>query len=356
MELGNFNKSNEYLDKSLALGLEINDRERLREAYETLSINSKKQENYKNAYEYYLLYKQYEDSIFNETKAKQIAEVQTKYETEKKDQAIAGLEQDREIQDLKSEQQQGQLYLSLGGIVLFLIVAFIFFYRARLKQKANTALAAKNNEIEEQNREKEMLLKEIHHRVKNNLQIISTLLSMQTRTLSDSKTINAMKESQSRVKTMALIHEKLYQYDNLARINMNDYMRQLSDFLSQTYHSEKDIKVVIESEDISLDIDTAVPLGLITNELLSNALKYAFEDMDKGQISIKLLKDVAGNYTLTVSDTGKGLAKDIDIENSKSLGLKLVRTLTRQINGNLSISSNPGATFSIIFSENKIAA
>jgi two-component sensor histidine kinase len=137
---------------------------------------------------------------------------------------------------------------------------------------------------------------------------------------------------------------------------MNEYMRQLSDFLSQTYRSEKEINVVIESEDISLDIDTAVPLGLITNELLSNALKYAFEDMEQGQISIKLLKDVDGNYTLTISDTGKGLAADLDIEKSKSLGLKLVRTLTRQINGNLSISSNPGATFSIVFSAAPLAA
>ncbi len=179
---------------------------------------------------------------------------------------------------------------------------------------------------------------------------------MQTRTLSDNKTIDAMKESQSRIKTMALIHEKLYQYDNLARINMNEYMQQLSNFLSETYRSEKEIEVIIDSENINLDIDTAVPLGLITNELLSNALKYAFEDVEKGQIKIQLFKDISGTYTLTISDSGKGLAADMDIEKSKSLGLKLVRTLTRQINGNLTISSNPGATFSIAFSETQVAA
>ncbi len=356
MEVGNFEKSNEILNKSLALAIEINVWDRLVETYESLSNNSKKQGRFQEALTYYELYKQYEDSIFNETKSKQIAQVQTEYETEKKDQSIAALEKDQEIQTLLASRQQSQIYLSLAGLLLVLIIAFVFYYRSSAKQKANKALAAKNTEIEEQNKEKEMLLKEIHHRVKNNLQIISSLLSMQTRTLSDSKTIDAMKESQSRVKTMALIHEKLYQYDNLARINMNEYMRQLSDFLSQTYRSEKDIKVIIESENINLDIDTAVPLGLITNELLSNALKYAFADMDQGQVTIKLIKDSAGAYVLTISDSGKGLAADMDIEKSKSLGLKLVRTLTRQINGNLSISSNPGATFSIVFSENQLAA
>ncbi len=356
MELGNFQKSTDYLSKSLELALELNVWDRLVETYESLSTNSKKQGDYKQALVYYELYKQYEDSIFNETKSQQIAEVQTQYETEKKDQSIAALEQDKEIQTLQTSRQQSQIYLSLAGLLLVLIIAFIFYYRSRVKQKANKALSIKNTEIEEQNKEKEMLLKEIHHRVKNNLQIISSLLSMQTRTLSDSKTIDAMKESQSRVKTMALIHEKLYQYDNLARINMNEYMRQLSDFLSQTYKSEKDIVVVIESEEVTLDIDTAVPLGLITNELLSNALKYAFADMEQGQINIKLIKDISGAYVLTISDTGKGLAADMNIEKSKSLGLKLVRTLTRQINGNLSISSHPGATFSIAFSENELAA
>ncbi len=356
MGLGNLNKADEYLKQSLALAIEINGWDRLKETYETLSINSQKQGDYKNAFDYFKLYKQYEDSIFTETKTKQIAEIETQYETEKKDQSIAALEQEKEIQILQASRQQSQIYISLVGLGFVLIVAFVFYYQSRIKQKANKALALKNVEIEEQNKEKEMLLKEIHHRVKNNLQIISSLLSMQTRTLSDSKTIDAMKESQSRVKTMALIHEKLYQYDNLARINMSEYMRQLSDFLSQTYRSEKSIKVIIESEGINLDIDTAVPLGLITNELLSNALKYAFEDMEQGEITIKLLKNTEGHYVLTISDTGKGLATDMDIENSKSLGLKLVRTLTRQINGNLSISSSPGATFCIAFSENPLAA
>lgn len=324
--------------------------------YLALSESNLDRGNYKNAYEYFTKYKAYEDSILDETKTRQIAELQTEYETEKKDQAIVELEQKSEIQRLQTEKQKSQIYLSLAGIALLLVIAFIFYYRSRLKQKANYQLETKNAEIAKQNDEKEVLLKEIHHRVKNNLQIISSLLSMQTRGLTDHKVIDAMKESQSRVKTMALIHEKLYQYENLSSINMQEYMKQLSEFLTQTYGRNKEIEVTINTEDINLDIDTAVPLGLITNELLSNALKYAFEGVETGEIQINLSRSESGDFRLVIKDSGVGLDKDMDIEKTTSLGLRLVRTLTRQINGNLSIDSHPGTTFSIDFREESLAA
>ena len=351
MKLKEYGMATDYLLQALELRMGTGDIASLGELYQSLSECSKEQGDYSQAYEYLSKFKQYEDSVFNETKSKQIAEIQTQYETEKKDQAIAGLESEREIQQLKNKQQANQIYLSLAGLALLLVLAFVFYNRARLRQKTNVMLEAKNNEIAKQNKEKEILLKEIHHRVKNNLQVISSLLSMQTRGLTDSKIVDAMKESQSRVKTMALIHEKLYQYDDLSRVNMKEYMKQLSDFLAQTYRTEKDINVIIEVEDINLDIDTAVPLGLITNELLSNALKYAFQDMEQGEIKIVLNHQKTNGYQLIVSDTGKGLSKDLDIKKSTSLGLRLVHTLTRQINGDLSIQSQPGTTFSIEFQE-----
>jgi two-component sensor histidine kinase len=179
---------------------------------------------------------------------------------------------------------------------------------------------------------------------------------MQTRGLKDEKMKDAMKESQSRVKTMALIHEKLYQYENLSKINMQEYIQQLSDFLTQTYRSDKDIKITIDAADINLDMDMAIPLGLITNELLSNSLKYAFEDRSQGEIIISFSQKVPGSYALLIKDSGKGLDENLDIENAKSLGLKLVKTLTRQINGQLKIVAQPGATFEIDFSDQPIAA
>ncbi|MEJ2006310.1 MAG: sensor histidine kinase [Cyclobacteriaceae bacterium] len=154
---------------------------------------------------------------------------------------------------------------------------------------------------------------------------------------------------------MALIHEKLYQYDNLSSINMREYIGQLSDFLAQTYRSDKEIKVIIDADDINLDIDVAVPLGLITNELLSNAWKYAFQGTDGGEIRINLQKTENG-HQLEIQDTGRGIADDIDPFETKSLGLKLVRSLTRQIQGELQVvNQNPGTAFRVAFRELMVA-
>lgn len=355
-KIGNLDKALTYIENSLEARKAIKDLAGIRESYQGLAKVYQKKGDFKNAFDYLTLYQVYKDSVFNETKNRQIAELETQYETSKNDQAIAVLEQEKEIQSLLAQKQQAQISLTLFGLVILLTVAGVFYRQARLRKNYNRTLEAKNREIEKQNGERELLLKEIHHRVKNNLQIISSLLSMQTRTMKDDKMKDAMKESQSRVKTMALIHEKLYQYENLSKINMQEYMQQLSEFLTQTYRSEKQIEVKIEAEEINLDMDMAIPLGLITNELLSNALKYAFEDRDFGEIYIIFSEREPGQYRLCVKDTGKGLDTNLDIDKTKSLGLKLVRTLTRQINGQLTIVPNPGASFEIAFSEERLAA
>jgi two-component system, sensor histidine kinase PdtaS len=355
-KVGQSARALEYMERALAIRKPLKDLGGIRDAYQGIAEAQEGLREYAKAYEAFKLFHIYHDSVFNEVKSRQLAELETEYESGKKDQAIAVLESEKEIQALLSQKQKAQISLSIGGLILFLGLAGVFFRQAKIRKQHNHILALKNEEIAKQNDERELLLKEIHHRVKNNLQIISSLLSMQTRGLQDEKVKGAMKESQSRVKTMALIHEKLYQYENLSKINMQEYMIQLSDFLTQTYRSDKQINVIVEASEISLDMDMAIPIGLITNELLSNSLKYAFEDSDFGEIHIIFSEIDPGNYKLRVEDTGKGLDNDLDIEKSKSLGLKLVRTLTRQINGQLKISSNPGATFEIEFKEDALAA
>lgn len=355
-KLGDYRSALENIYRSLEIRKPLNIIKDLQESYKGLAETYQRMGNYQKAFENLTLYQAYKDSVFNETKNKQLAELETQYETEKKDKAIADLEQEKELQNLRSEKQQAQIYLSIGGLVILLGVAGLFFRQSTIHKKYNDELETKNREIAKQSAERELLLKEIHHRVKNNLQIISSLLSMQTRGLKDEKMKDAMKESQSRVKTMALIHEKLYQYENLSKINMQEYIQQLSEFLTQTYRSDKDIKITIDAADINLDMDTAIPLGLITNELLSNSLKYAFEDHNSGEINISFSQLDSGAYKLLITDTGKGLDENLDIDTTKSLGLKLVRTLTRQINGQLRITHHPGATFEIDFSEQKLAA
>lgn len=203
-------------------------------------------------------------------------------------------------------------------------------------------------------REKELLLKEIHHRVKNNLQIISSLLNLQSSYIKDKNSLEIFRESQNRVKSMALIHEELYKTANLSQIDFKKYSENLINYLYQSYRLvSRMVEFRIETNDIFLDIETAIPLGLIINELVSNSLKYAFKSSDQiGQIDIKLSK-LENFYELIVSDNGIGLAKDFDFKNTNTLGSQLVISLTEQVDGEITIDNSEGAKFIIKFEEIK---
>lgn len=198
--------------------------------------------------------------------------------------------------------------------------------------------------------EKETLLKEIHHRVKNNLQIISSLLRLQSRQITDSKAIALFKESQNRVQAMALIHEKLYQSSSLAKIELQEYVTTLVQELFRSYEAHKRaIKFKIQMNQISLAITLATPFGLIINELVSNSLKYAFRETVGGQIFIGLQEHIRGQFILIISDNGRGLPKNLDFRNTNSLGLQLVCRLTRQVNGTIELDQSQGTLFKIVF-------
>jgi PAS domain S-box-containing protein len=206
-----------------------------------------------------------------------------------------------------------------------------------------------NNSLEE----KEVLLKEIHHRVKNNLQVISSLLYLQSENVQDQGTLEALKDSRNRVKSMALIHEKLYRSKDLAHIDFADYIRNLTGFLSTSY-SDKTKTVTIQAsiKDISLDINTAIPCGLIINELVSNSLKYAFPGGRRGRITIDMHSDnghLGSKLNLVVDDDGVGLPQNIDVRNTESLGLQLVNTLVQQLNGTVQLFRREGTRFVIRF-------
>ncbi len=201
--------------------------------------------------------------------------------------------------------------------------------------------------------EKEILLKEIHHRVKNNMQIISSLLNLQTQYIDDDGAADILKESQNRVKSMAMLHEKLYQSKNFTHIKFEDYVKSLVSDLFFTYSTSLDqVRLTIEVDDLSLNLETAVPLGLIISELVSNCLKHAFPHGRNGEIHVSL-KDHNGNYELIVSDDGIGLQQNLEFENTKSLGLQLVHNLTNQIDGEITIDSSHGTKFKIVFKELK---
>lgn len=214
-----------------------------------------------------------------------------------------------------------------------------------------TELKETENELKESLRVKNVLLHEIHHRVKNNMQIISSLLNLQTDYVNEEETKNVLKDSQTRVKSMAMIHEKLYMSKDLSHVNFKEYTKKLVYDIFYTYGVQVGIiKPVIDMEDVEFNMETAIPLGLILNELVVNSLKYAFPDGNKGSITIQLVTE-DGKYILTVTDDGVGFPEDIDFETIDSLGLKLVKNLVHQIDGEIKLDRTHGTEYKIIFKE-----
>ncbi|MGB9979302.1 PAS domain S-box protein [Methanobacterium sp.] len=209
------------------------------------------------------------------------------------------------------------------------------------------------NKIKESLIEKEVLLREIHHRVKNNLQIISSLLNLQTRCVDGEETVNVLKESQNRVKTMAMVHEKLYQSEDLKDINFKEYIENLVSDLFYSYGIKKGtIDLQIDADNLEIDLDTAIPCGLIINELVTNSLKYAFPGPNgKAVVKVELKKLQQDKLKLVISDNGRGLPDNLDIENVETLGLKMVTILVNQLKGTLELDRTNGTEFKILFKE-----
>jgi PAS domain S-box-containing protein len=199
-------------------------------------------------------------------------------------------------------------------------------------------------------REKEILLKEIHHRVKNNMQVISSLVSMQAEEVEDQKLLALLEEVRNRVQSMALVHERLYQSENLAQVDFAVYAQELLDYLLRSYRSNAQVTLRLESDPIWLDVDTAVACGLIMNELATNALKHAFNNREEGEIAIELRAGrKPGSARFRLADNGTGLPTTLNWEKSRSLGLRLVRMLTQQLNGSLEVHVNHGTEFLLSF-------
>jgi two-component sensor histidine kinase len=200
-------------------------------------------------------------------------------------------------------------------------------------------------------REKEVLLQEIHHRVKNNLQVISSLINLQADALDQPALRASLNDVRDRVRTMALVHEKLYQSGDLARLNFADYAASLMHYLWRVHGEAADkVRLTLATQPTTLPVGVAVPCGLILNELASNALKHAFHGRAQGEVTVGLERDAATNrLCLRVSDDGMGLPAGLDVRRSTSLGLRLVHMLTQQIGGTVEVSSGPGAEFRVVF-------
>jgi PAS domain S-box-containing protein len=228
--------------------------------------------------------------------------------------------------------------INFGGRPAFLATGFDITERRQAEEQLRASL-----------REKEVLLKEVHHRVKNNLQVVSSMLSLQSMNATDPTMMRMLQESQDRVRSMALIHEKLYKSGDLAHINFEEYARNLTAYLVRSYSGQgQPIDLRLDISDIPFSIDLAIPCGLIINELVSNALKYAFPEGRAGTITVSIRQD-SGSYRLIVGDDGVGMPAHVDYRNHSSLGLQLVNTLVGQLEGTITMSAEKGTAFTIQF-------
>ncbi|HSH66305.1 MAG TPA: tetratricopeptide repeat protein [Bacteroidia bacterium] len=333
-----YTKAISYLEQALEENKNADYKEELSDTYLTLSQAYAGETDFKKAYQYHILHKTTDSIIFNKEKEVARDEITTKYNSEKKTKEILVLKKDNEIKDLQLSNNRLIIIAAIIIILLTIIIFFIFYNKFQIKRKANE--------------EKDILLREIHHRVKNNMQIILSILNLQARKTNDQKIIDFIRESESRIQSMAIMHEKLYQSDSLASIPFKEYISQLIEFIYKIYNVDKNqIDYLITSSDIHLDINTAVPLGLIINEVVCNSLKHGFGHAEIGKIDIKLTSLPANEYELIILDNGKGLPENFDIKTTKTLGLKLIQTLIKQIGGKLEIGYGKGTVFNIHFKE-----
>ena len=248
--------------------------------------------------------------------------------------------------------EQSQDLFSLASILFAVYLLGWVFGKDLLKAHHN--LYKSKAEIEHRIDEKETLLREVHHRVKNNLQTVSSLLNLQAKNSGNEQAKILLKGSQNRVLSMAMIHEMLYLRSNLSKIEFRPYVHDLTEYLVKSVEGKnKDIRINIDIPDIELGIDTAIPLGLLINETVTNSLKYGFKDSDTGEIGIFLKKEPNENtYNLRVTDNGIGFSRDLDFKNTKSLGLKLIHNLARQLKGSVKrLHTANGTTYSIKFKD-----
>ena len=225
-------------------------------------------------------------------------------------------------------------------------------YRHQLEEmvkERTTKLAETNEELQQEIAEKELLIKEIHHRVKSNMQLISSMLSIQESQIKDESARKVFRDGWSRIRFMVLVHEKLYQSDDFTRINFAEFTKSLLNELFGTYNADPDtINVKTDIKNVCLDINLAIPCGLIINELVSNSLKYGFQEQQKGEIIIEF-ESKNSIFELTVGDNGKGFPKYLDFRNAESLGLQLVRLLCKKINATIELDRSKGTLFKIVF-------
>lgn len=276
-------------------------------------------------------------------------ELEAKYENEKNAKMIQAQKAELNEEKLKLAAKEKQQKLLFTALAVFTLLSLIILYLFIRQKQISKKLGIQTKLLDKSNREIELLLREIHHRVKNNLQIVSSLLNIQARSIDLPEAVTALKESQSRIHSIALIHDKLYLNDRLDHIDVPNYLTELSKEIVNSFDSKGRINLIFEFVEIDLNVNMAMQLGIMLNEILTNSLKYAFDETKSPEISILLKQIETDKFELQVKDNGRGIVENVQ---KKTFGISLIESIAGKINGLLKISSDKsGTSYSIIFSK-----
>jgi two-component sensor histidine kinase len=301
-------------------------------------------------------YQYINDSIYNERKSRQIEELTIQYETQKKEQSIRLLENGKRLQQNELTKGKNTIRWTIGVTLLLIVIIGLLVNNTRLKQRTNSELQVQQKQIEKKNNslqelvaEKEWLVREIHHRVKNNFHMVMGLLRTQAAYLQSEEAIQAVTESSQRIQAMSLVHQKLYQSVSLSAINMADYIHELVDYLKDSFHTGYTIRFNLQIDPVKFNVSHSIPLGLILNEAVTNAIKHAFPGKKEGMIDISLKTITPNHFLLAIKDNGIGLPAAFDAANQTSMGMKLMRGLSDDLDATFQVNKNNGTEILLYF-------
>lgn len=345
-----------YLDSAKSLLVDIDDYKTQLNIIKQYAIYYDKTGSYKMAIDYYEKYIVFKDSIESNNNLRELLLAQVANQVAEKEALINDSQKNIKQKNAEvSKQKTIRNALLFCGVILIIAMIFVSVQlkkannRKQLLEIRNKQIETRNEIINKSLLEKDLLVKEVHHRVKNNLQIISSLMKLQSAKSSNEEIRNSLNEAQDRINSMALLHQLLYRNNQMTSLLFNEYLDGLISQISSGFAvTKKNIIIKTNFIELELDLDTAIPLGLITNELVSNAYKHAFNNQE-GVISVELSKLVKNTYQLKIADNGQGLPANFDLHSNDSLGLDIVCILSEQINAELKIYNDNGAKFDIIF-------
>ncbi|TVR39830.1 MAG: hypothetical protein EA392_05175 [Cryomorphaceae bacterium] len=304
-----------------------------------------------DAYKYILIHNELKDSLNHINLTKNVRDVQASFALEQSQNEINRLEQEQRLKELELQNAELARNTMLIALVAIAVIAMVIMLRSRSISQLNKSLQEANANLQAtrvSKEEKETLLKEVHHRVKNNLQIITSLLRLQSENIKDPEVLAQFNESQNRIRSMALVHEELYRSKDFTSINMKDYFTKLANDLIRIYAVRKEIDFRIDTEVEKMGVNTLIPLGLMVNEIITNALKHAFTG-NTGLLEIKLRDLGNKDYELVVADNGQGFPEGLEMHELHSLGVELIHTLAEQLDGSVQMDNESGARYTIRF-------